>query len=214
MNDQELHSKGHLFIVAAPSGAGKTSLVRALVSQLKNLRISISYTTRPPRPSEVDKQHYFFVDSETFHTMLAQKLFLEHAEVFGHFYGTPAHWVQEQLAQGQDIILEIDWQGAMQIKRLFPDSVVGIFILPPSLSCLKERLIARGQDQEEIISKRMRAAQSEIQHWESFDYLVVNEDFDQCVAEMKAIIQATRLSCAVQKSHLGPLIQNLLADTD
>ena len=182
--------KGALFIICAPSGAGKTSLVRALVDTIPDLYVSISYTTRPPRPSEKHGVDYFFVRKDEFQALLEQKRFLEHATVFDHLYGTSRAWVEEQLTDGKDIILEIDWQGAQQVRSIIKDAV-NIFILPPSLAALEERLKGRGDD-EPNIHRRMRDAVSEIEHYGEFDYLVANDFFDRTLKQLSAIIISAR----------------------
>jgi guanylate kinase len=200
---------GKLYVVAAPSGCGKTSLVNALVDSFDALKISISYTTRAPRPNEVDDKHYHFVDQATFQSMVDDKAFLEHAEVFGYQYGTSHPWVMKQLKKGIDIVLEIDWQGARQIRQLFP-TAVSIFIVPPSRDILFERLKGRGQDAPEVIAGRMAEAESEMQHLHELDYLVVNDDFDQALEDLHHIIRAERLQCDRQRIVLAPLLADLL----
>jgi len=183
--------RGSLFIIAAPSGAGKTSLVNALLKKDSRLSLSISHTTRPPRPGEVNGQHYHFVSEAQFERMAGAGDFMEHARVFDHFYGTNRHSVAEQLDAGRDVVLEIDWQGARQVRAVFPDCC-SIFIIPPSLETLRKRLERRGQDSEEVIQRRMRDAQAEISHWDEFEYLVVNDDFDAALDELIAIINDHR----------------------
>lgn len=202
-------AKGSLFIVAAPSGAGKTSLVRALVGTVNGLEISISHTTRPPRPSDVEGSDYFFISQHQFESMLQQKLFLEHAMVYGHYYGTSREWTLEKLNQGIDVILEIDWQGAKQIRQSIPNTV-SIFILPPSLSVLQERLQQRKQDNPEVIARRMSSAREEMSHYAEFDYLIVNENFNQALTDLQYIINAKRLSCLRQKYTFESLLRQLL----
>lgn len=198
---------GTLFIVAAPSGAGKTSLVRALVQKLSDVRVSVSYTTRAPRPREQDGVDYHFVTPERFQAMTAEGAFLEHATVFDRSYGTGRAWVEEQLKAGTDVILEIDWQGARQVRSVFPGTV-GVFILPPSRSDLERRLRARGQDGDEIIARRMRDAVSEMSHYDEFDYLIVNKDFDDALAELVAVVTAQRLRR--EKRDIAALLGDLL----
>ena len=200
---------GTLYVIAAPSGAGKTSLVEALVSQTSNIRVSVSHTTRPQRPAEIDGVNYFFVDKKTFETHAAQNFFLEHAHVFNHEYGTCGKWVTKQLATGLDIILEIDWQGAEQIKKHYPEAV-SIFILPPSLNSLQERLFKRQQDDEKTIASRMHKAKDQMQHYKDFDYLIINDDFATAVTELQAIVQAERLKRERQLAHLQPLLADLV----
>jgi guanylate kinase len=179
--------RGRLFVIAAPSGAGKTSLVRALMEREPGLRFSISYTTRAQRPNEVHGRDYFFVSREEFDRMVAAGEFLEHATVFDNSYGTARAQVQESLAAGQDLILEIDWQGARQIREALPECRT-IFILPPSRPELERRLRGRGTDSEEVIQRRLRDAASDMGHWREFEYVVVNDAFDQALAELQAIV--------------------------
>lgn len=198
---------GTLFIVAAPSGAGKTSLVRALLHKLSGIRVSVSYTTRAPRPREQDGVDYHFVSPDDFRAMVADDAFLEHATVFDRSYGTGRLWVEEQLKAGTDVILEIDWQGARQVRSAFAGTV-GVFILPPSRDELERRLRARGQDGDEVIARRMRDAVSEMSHYDEFDYLIVNNDFDEALAELAAVVMAQRLR--KDKRDIGVLIGDLL----
>ncbi len=202
--------QGTLYIFAAPSGAGKTSLVKALVERADNIEVSVSHTTRTPRPGEVDSINYHFIDIETFKGMVAKGEFLEHARVFDNFYGTARANIEQRLAAGVDVILEIDWQGARQVREQFPDSI-GVFILPPSRQTLEERLRGRGQDDAEVIARRMRDAVSEMTHYAEFDYLVINDDFDTALAELMAIVTARRLRTEVQASRHQPMLQALLA---
>lgn len=176
-----------LFIVAAPSGAGKTSLTRALAARHATVAISVSHTTRPPRPGEADGRHYYFVDEKKFRAMAESGAFLEHAEVFGHRYGTARAEVERHHRAGRDVILEIDWQGARQVRAARPDAV-GIFILPPSRAALAERLKSRGQDAPETITHRMQKARAEIAHHKEFPHLIVNDDFDSALARLKAVV--------------------------
>lgn len=200
---------GTLFIVSAPSGAGKTSLVAALLERQPALNISISHTTRSQRPGEVDGVNYHFTARDTFLQLVADGRFLEHAEVFGNFYGTSRDWVEAQLAAGRDVILEIDWQGALQVRRLLPQSVA-IFILPPSLEALEARLTGRGSDQSDVIKQRLAGAHAEISHYVEFDYLVVNEVFEQALDELACITCAERLKGRRQQQRLAPLLTRLL----
>ena len=174
-------------MIAAPSGAGKTSLVRALMEREPGLRFSISYTTRAPRPTERPGHDYFFVDRAEFERMVANGEFLEHARVFDNCYGTARAQVEQALAAGRDLILEIDWQGAAQVRRALPECV-SIFILPPSRAELERRLRGRGTDAEEVIQRRLRDAASDMTHWQEFDHVVVNDDFEQALAELQAIV--------------------------
>ncbi len=199
-------SSGVLFIVAAPSGAGKTSMVRALLKSDPAVKLSVSYTTRAPRPGESDGRDYHFVSREVFLDMAARGEFLESAEVYGNHYGTSQRWITEQTASGRDILLEIDWQGAGQVKRHFPDAV-SIFILPPSLNALRNRLIGRAQDSAEVIEKRLAAACDDISHAGEFDYIIVNDDFDQALLDLVAVVKASRLATARQTNRLASLFE-------
>lgn len=205
-----MNSAGTLFTVSAPSGAGKTSLVKALVERCPRLRVSISHTTREVRPGEKDGVSYHFVTDTVFRDMLSRGEFLEHAQVFDHFYGTSQAWVDEQLAAGRDVILEIDWQGANQIKRQREDSVA-IFILPPSREALLERLRLRGRDQDAVIQQRMAQAVDEISHYPEADYIVVNDDFETALGELVHVIEAQRLRVGAQVVRQRDLLTDLLS---
>jgi len=198
--------EGTLFIISAPSGGGKTSLVNALLKKIPNLELSVSHTTRLARPNEQDGKDYFFVDLPTFEQLRQKNVFLEHAQVFNHFYGTSKEWVVLQLKQGKDVILEIDWQGARRIKSLMP--CVGIFILPPSQSQLLERLKARRQDSDDIIRARMAQASDEIRHYDEYDYVVVNDAFDEALTDLEAIVRANRLKTARQQQAQYACLQS------
>ncbi len=200
--------QGTLFIISAPSGAGKTSLVRSLLGIIPDLYVSVSHTTRPPRPHEKSGTDYYFVSEDEFQALLEQNRFLEHARVFDHRYGTSRAWVEDQLADGKDIILEIDWQGARQAREIMKDAV-NIFILPPSLAALEERLKGRGDD-ERNIHRRLRDAVSEIEHYNEYDYLVVNDDFDETQAQLAAVLSATRHNYRRQQGYYEELIRELL----
>ncbi|NOT16698.1 MAG: guanylate kinase [Sulfuriferula sp.] len=200
--------QGNLIILTAPSGAGKTSLVRALLTQDKGVSLSISYTTRAPRPGEEDGCDYHFVDTATFMDMLAQGAFLESAEVYGNHYATSEQWIRDALKTGQDILLEIDWQGAQQVRRLFPDTV-GIFIVPPSLTVLQTRLQGRGQDSAEVVARRLAAAREDISHVGEFDYVIINDDFNTALADLQAVIQACRLRVIDQRTRHADLFTSL-----
>lgn len=200
---------GTLFIVSAPSGAGKTSLVKALRTQLDGLALSISHTTRAQRPGEEHGRDYFFTCQEDFARNVAAGAFLEHAKVFDNHYGTARSTVERMLAEGQDVILEIDWQGARQIRAQMPDTL-SIFILPPSRKTLENRLSSRGQDGAETISRRMRDAISEMSHYGEYDYLVVNDDFETARADLHAIIVASRLRKVAQQTRQAELLKGLL----
>jgi guanylate kinase len=202
-------STGTLFTLSAPSGAGKTSLVKALLERCRDLRVSVSHTTRPMRPGEENGINYHFVDETAFHEMLERGEFLEHARVFGNFYGTSRIWVEQQLAAGIDVILEIDWQGARQIKELLPDTRA-VFILPPSREALEQRLNSRGQDDSSVIETRMAQAVEEMSHYVEGDYLVINEDFDRALDELHAIVTCHRLATHRQRQALAGLLRELL----
>lgn len=202
-------SRGTLYTVSAPSGAGKTSLVNALIQRCRALRVSVSHTTRPMRPGEQDGVNYHFISESAFLGMLERTEFLEHARVFGNLYGTSRLWVEEQLAAGTDVILEIDWQGAQQVKHQLPDTLA-IFVMPPSRETLEQRLNARGQDDEAVIAARMAEAVEEMSHYVESDYLVVNKEFDTALAELEAIILCGRLRISRQQEALADLLQNLL----
>jgi len=183
--------KGRFFVITAPSGAGKSSLIRALLKDDPSLRLSTSYTTRPPRPGEQNGREYHFVDDKTFLAMRDQGEFLESAEVHGNRYGTAKRVIEEALARGHDLLLEIDWQGARQVRNLYPDSV-GIFILPPSVEELERRMRARGQDAENVIQRRLQAAREELTHSGEFKYAIINKDFETAKQELAAILQKER----------------------
>ncbi len=204
-------SDGSLYIVSAPSGAGKTSLVNRLVEMDRQIAVSVSHTTRAMRPGEKDGMNYHFVDHATFEEMIGQGDFLEHAEVFDNFYGTSSRHIRQQLAEGLDIILEIDWQGARQIRRQVGHTV-SIFILPPSRDSLRQRLTDRGRDGEDVINRRMRGAVSELSHFDEYDYLIVNDDFDTALQELAAIFRARRLQLSRQRKRYAAMIEELLQD--
>lgn len=203
-------SKGTLFTVSAPSGAGKTSLLAALVRKLADVQVSVSYTTRAMRPGEHDGVDYHFVGEAEFLDMVGRGEFLEHARVFGNLYGTAERWVEERLAAGVDIVLEIDWQGAAQVRRLRPDCV-HIFILPPSLDCLLRRLTGRRQDGAEVIQRRLAQAREEISHHVEADYLIVNDEFDTALDELAAVVRAQRLRLEIQQQRHSALLDGLLS---
>jgi guanylate kinase len=196
--------KGLLFVVTAPSGAGKTSLINAVLAEQSRLRLSVSYTTRPPRPSEQNGREYHFVDDATFSAMLERGEFLESALVHGHRYGTSQAAIAGALDGGYDLLLEIDWQGAQQVRRLVPECI-GIFLLPPSFGELERRLRARGQDSDQVIARRMAVARDEISHFPESDYVIVNKDFETAKRDMLAIIRAERLVTRRQVSRIGEL---------
>ncbi|MAD44691.1 MAG: guanylate kinase [Oceanospirillaceae bacterium] len=202
---------GTLFIFSAPSGAGKTSLVKGLLDSTGYIGVSVSHTTRAPRPGETDGKDYHFVPVEEFQQMVNRGAFLEHAQVFDNFYGTSQEWVESELAAGRDVILEIDWQGAEQVRRLMPDTI-SVFIAPPSISALRERLQKRGQDDEQTIERRMRDARKEMSHYGEYDYLIINDNFNNTVEELRAIVIARRHRLAAQQLRHQDVLSNLLSD--
>ncbi|PRM07950.1 Guanylate kinase [Haemophilus influenzae] len=204
--------QGNLYILSAPSGAGKSSLISALLASDSSTQkmVSVSHTTRAPRPGEVEGVHYYFVSKEEFESLIEQDLFLEYAKVFGgNYYGTSLPAIEENLAKGIDVFLDIDWQGAQQIRKKVP-SVKSIFILPPSLPELERRLIGRGQDSEEVITERMSKAISEISHYDEYDYVIVNDDFEKALKDLQSILQAERLTKDYQQKQNSALIMQLL----
>lgn len=203
-------TRGTLYTVSAPSGAGKTSLVKALIESTADVTVSVSHTTRAKRPGEIDGINYHFVDASQFQEMVERDEFLEHAQVFGNCYGTAKASVEDALNAGLDVILEIDWQGADQVRQIFPDTV-GIFIVPPSIEELESRLRARGQDGDDIIAKRMNEAVAEMSHYIEADYVVINEQFDLALSELKSIITAQRLTLDNQQAKHGEQLQKLLS---
>ena len=206
---------GNLYIVSAPSGAGKSSLIAALLQQHPSyeMQVSISHTTRQARPNEEDGKHYYFVDHAEFERLIAEDAFLEYAEVFGNYYGTSLPMIERSLAQGVDVFLDIDWQGAQQVRKKVP-TAKSIFILPPSIQELERRLIGRGQDSDEVIAARMQKAMSEMSHYDEYDYLIINDDFDQALNDIKVILKAEKLKVARQIQRHQLLISQLLAKTE
>lgn len=202
-------AKGTLYIISAPSGAGKTSLVKSLLEKISYICVSVSHTTRAARPAEQDGVNYNFVSMDRFREMADNCEFLEHAEVFGNFYGTSQRWVEQKLSAGEDVILEIDWQGAQQIRRLIPETKT-VFIVPPSRQALLQRLDGRGQDSAEIIAGRMAQAAKEMSHYGEYDYLVVNDDFDDALQDLIAIVKSQRLVMAKQSLVQQQLLSDLL----
>ena len=200
--------QGNLFIISAASGAGKTSLVKKLLTLINDLTLSISHTTRDPRPSEIDGKDYFFVTNKIFEAMIKEDKFLETAKCHGSFYGTSRNFVEEVRDAGKDIIFEIDWQGAKSIKAIFPEAI-SIFILPPSLKKLEERLTARGQDSEDTIKARLSVAKSEMSHVNQFDYVTINDKFDDALEELRSIIMAEKLNTKHQTNNYQKLIDQL-----
>jgi guanylate kinase len=201
--------KGNLFVITAPSGAGKTSLVRALLEADSQAMLSISYTTRPMRPGEVDGKDYHFVGRETFEAMLERGDFLESAEVYGNYYGTSQPWLEGAMNSGSDVILEIDWQGAAQVRKLFPQAV-GVFILPPSIDVLRQRLKGRGQDSDEVIARRVAAAKEDMSHVNEFDYVIINNQFDVALQDLLAVFRAERLRLGRQMARHAAMISELI----
>ncbi|MBN57305.1 guanylate kinase [Thalassolituus sp. UBA3500] len=202
---------GTLFIFSAPSGAGKTSLVKALLDSTGYIGVSVSHTTRAPRPGEVDGKDYHFVSKEEFEHLIGESAFLEHAQVFDNYYGTSQRWVESELEAGRDVILEIDWQGAEQVRRLMPEAI-SVFIAPPSIAALEQRLQNRGQDSDEIIQRRMRDARSEMSHYGEYDYLIINDDFNNTLEELRAIIIARRHRLEAQQARHAQTLKDLLGN--
>lgn len=203
-----LNRRGLMFVLSSPSGAGKTTMSRKLLSQQDNISMSVSVTTRTMRPGEVDGKDYFFVDKETFDGMVKRHEFLEHAEVFGNHYGTPKAYAEAHLRNGEDVLFDIDWQGTKQLRATAPNDLVSVFILPPSLPELERRLRSRAQDSEEVVQKRMEKAISEISHWTEYDYVIVNQDLDAALVKITSILHAERLKRERQEG-LGAFITNL-----
>lgn len=208
MEKSNVVDTGNLYVIAAPSGTGKTTLVKAIVDSMPKVTVSISHTTRTKRPGEMHGINYYFVDKAEFLRMIAHHDFLEHAVIFDNYYGTSKRWVEDTLAKGIDVILEIDWQGHQQIKHLFPNSV-GIFILPPSLEDLRDRLVKRNQDHPETIKKRLADAKEAVNHLKDFEYVVINDDFAKALADLKVIIEAGRLLRTHQVAKCNQLVNDL-----
>ena len=205
---QAMHPQGTLYIIAAASGTGKTSLAKALATTIDNIKISISHTTRPRRTGEIPQQDYFFVDSTTFKNLIKHKEFLEHAKVFQHYYGTSRHWVEQQLNTGNDVVLDIDWQGAKQVQAQM--KCVSIFLLPPSRDELRLRLENRKREDIKVIANRLATASSEIAHCKEFDYIIINDKFTQALVDLTAIVLSKRLQCELQTKKHAMLIAELL----
>ena len=210
MSSLELDTPGTLYIISAPSGAGKTSLVKAMLEQTPAISVSVSHTTRAMRPGEEDGCDYHFTSKAAFQIMVEEGAFLEHAQVFDNYYGTAVANIMEKLRAGEDVILEIDWQGAQQVRHQAPHAV-GIFILPPSREVLDQRLRGRGTDSEEVIARRMRDAVNEISHYVEYDYLIVNDQFEQALTELRSIVLARRQRYTVQSERLTTMLDELLA---
>ena len=200
---------GNLYIIWSPSGGGKTSLVTALAARDSNVCRSVSHTTRAARAGEIDGREYHFVDRATFQGMTGSGDFLEHAEVYGNYYGTSERWISDALAAGRDIFLTIDWQGGVQVRHRFP-GLIGIYVLPPSLAVLEQRLKARGQDSNEVVARRLAAARDDLSHLIEFDYVIINDQFETAVAELAAIVRAQRLKREAQMKRHESLIENLM----
>ena len=200
---------GHLYVVAAPSGAGKTTLVRLLLERQADIQLSISNTTRSPRPGEQNGREYHFTTVDDFRGMISRGEFLEWAEVHGNFYGTSKKWIADRLAEGLDVLLEIDWQGAQQVRQLFPEAI-GIFILPPSMEELERRLTGRGTDAAEVIARRLAAAQAEMRHVGEFDYVIINNQLEEALADLLAVVRASRLRQAAQAARHAELFARLI----
>ncbi len=205
----KLHRRGLLFILSSPSGAGKTTLSRMLLEADDEIQLSISATTRPARPGEVDRTHYHFVSEKAFDTMVEEDEFYEWAHVFGHRYGTPKGAIREGLKHGQDYLFDIDWQGTQQLKQKDDQDVVTVFVLPPSLTELRRRLEARAQDSDEVIDGRMERARAEISHWAEYDYVVINDDIDECFDRVREILDAERMR-RKRQTGLIPFVRELM----
>ena len=200
---------GNLYVVAAPSGAGKTTLVRLLLEKETAVRLSISFTTRGPRPGEQSGREYHFVDTASFQGMIARQEFLEWAEVHGNYYGTSKKWIADQLEAGNDVLLEIDWQGAQQVRALFP-AAIGVFIMLPSMEELTRRLVGRGTDSAEVIAGRLAAAQAEMRHVGEFDYVIINDQLDQALDDLRAVVRASSLCLGVQRARHADLFARMI----
>ncbi len=211
MDLQELksHRRGLMIILSSPSGAGKTTLTRSLLAENNNMAMSVSATTRRPRPGEEDGKDYYFTSKEDFSAMIDEEQFLEHAKVFDNYYGTPRGPVEQALSEGKDVVFDIDWQGAQQLTQAASDDLVKIFILPPNMQELEKRLRSRAQDSEDVIAKRMSKSEAEISHWAEYDYVIVNQDVDMAMAELSAIIIAERQK-RKRQLWLGPFVKTLV----
>lgn len=207
------NKSGTLFIIAAPSGAGKTSLIKSLTTEDNNIDVSISYTTRQPRAEEKNGEAYNFINESEFKNLIKKNYFLEYAKVFGNYYGTPKDWVEQETLTGRNFILEIDWQGALQVKSQLRNSV-SIFILPPDYTTLRDRLISRQKDDAETIEQRMNAACTEISHYKDFDYIVINDDFESALSDIKAIITTTNLGSCRQSAFYDDFVSQIMAQKD
>ena len=201
-------NSGQLFIISAPSGAGKTSMLKAARASLPNLAVAVSHTTRVMRPGEIDGQHYYFVNEDEFNTLQSQDAFVEHALVFGNYYGTSKQAINSLLTSGKDVVLEIDWQGARQIRDIYPDAV-SVFILPPTLASLQQRLEERGQDSASVIATRMQAAKQEISHYDEYNHLIINDNFDTAVAQLIVLIESPHSYPALPAEQLATLLADI-----
>ena len=210
-NDLKNHRRGILFVLSSPSGAGKTSLSRKLLERNKNLFLSISYTTRPPRPGEINESDYYFIDDEKFNEMLKRNEFLESAKVFDHYYGTPKKPIIEAIESGKDVLFDIDWQGTQQLMNSLQDDLVKVFVLPPSAKELEKRLLKRNQDTDKTVKDRMSKASNEISHYAEYDYIIINEDFEDSLVNLESILIAEGLKRSRQ-IKIQELINNLLID--
>ena len=205
----DLHRRGLMFILSSPSGAGKTTISRMLLAADDEIKLSVSVTTRPPRPGEVDGVHYYFVDDAEFDRMVEEDDFYEWAHVFGHRYGTPKGYIRKGLKEGRDFLFDIDWQGTQQLKQKDDQDVVSVFILPPSIVELRKRLEGRGQDTPDVIDARMDRARGEISHWAEYDYVVINDDVDQCFVKVREILHAERMK-RTRQTGLIPFVRGLM----
>lgn len=208
INEKALERRGLMLVLSSPSGAGKTTISRALLAEDADLVMSVSATTRPPRPGEVDGKDYFFVEPVDFNLMINRDELLEYAKVFDHYYGTPRGPVEEAMQGGRDVLFDIDWQGTQQLAHKAHDDLVSIFVLPPSTAVLEKRLKSRAQDSDEVVARRMSKAAEEISHWSEYDYVVINDDFDRCLAEVKAILTAERVR-RHRRTGLIPFVNGL-----
>ncbi len=207
-----MNKPGNLIVIAAASGTGKTTLVNALLKAMPDLKLSISHTTRPIRPNEQDGVNYYFVSSTDFKKLLKERVFLEYAKVYDYYYGTSKVWVEAELKKGSNIILELDWQGARQIKAMYGNEAIFIYLLPPSLEVLQERLRKRAQDKPEVIQNRLAKAKEDISHYDEFDYLIVNENLNQAIHELVAIITSNKLAIKHQRVNLARTLRQLLGN--
>ncbi len=210
-NDVPIARRGLMFVLSSPSGAGKTTLSRRLLEQESGISMSISCTTRQKRPKEVHGEDYYFIDPPEFDQMVVENAFLEHAEVFGHAYGTPKAYVEDHLTQGEDVLFDIDWQGTHQLRKTSEKDLVSVFLLPPSLEELERRLHSRAQDSAEVVKRRMAKAISEISHWDEYDYVIVNQDLDVALTKITSILHAERLK-RERQTGLAPFIGTLSHD--